>query len=68
MNWLSQILGGPDISAQDRYVDDWLKGIERGIATATGIRVTVPEALTNPGNCGVRAGSIGRPRKSPAWI
>lgn len=37
------------VSAQDRYVDDWLKGIERGVASATGIRVTVAEALTNPG-------------------
>ena len=36
-------------SAQDRYIDDWLKGIEGGLASATGLRVTVAEALTNPG-------------------
>lgn len=36
-------------SAQDRYTDDWLRGIERGIATATGIPVTVANALTVPG-------------------
>lgn len=42
-NWFSRA------SAQDRYIDDWLKGIERGISTATGIRVTVPDALTSPG-------------------
>ncbi|WP_051057043.1 phage portal protein [Bradyrhizobium yuanmingense] len=49
MNWLSQILGGPDISAQDRYIDDWLKGMEVGITTATGIRVTPDIALQSPG-------------------
>jgi len=37
------------VSAQDRYVDDWLKGIERGLVSATGIRVTVQDALTCPG-------------------
>jgi HK97 family phage portal protein len=47
MKWRSWFGLGP--SAQDRYIDDWLKGIERGIATATGIRVTVPDALTSPG-------------------
>jgi HK97 family phage portal protein len=36
-------------AAQDRYVDDWLKGLERGLVTATGIRVTVDDALTCPG-------------------
>jgi HK97 family phage portal protein len=36
-------------SAQDRHVDDWLRGIEPGLATATGIRVTVQEALACPG-------------------
>jgi HK97 family phage portal protein len=41
-NWF-----GP--SAQDRYTDDWLRGIEGGIATATGLRVTVSDALTVPG-------------------
>lgn len=49
MGWWSTLLGGPDIGAQDRYIDDWLKGMERGIASATGIRVTVQEALTSPG-------------------
>lgn len=49
MGWWSALLGGPDIGAQDRYIDDWLKGMERGIASATGIRVTVQEALTSPG-------------------
>ncbi|WP_181180715.1 phage portal protein [Mesorhizobium sp. B2-4-6] len=39
--------GGP--AAQDRYVDDWLKGIEPGIIAATGIRVTPADALTVPG-------------------
>jgi HK97 family phage portal protein len=49
MGWWSRLLGGPEIGAQDRYIDDWLRGMERGIATATGIRVTVQEALTCPG-------------------
>jgi HK97 family phage portal protein len=48
--WPKWLRWGP--SADDRYVDDWLKGIERGIASATGIRVTVEEALTNPGIAG----------------
>lgn len=48
MAWWSRFLGG-GISAQDRYIDDWLKGMERGIATATGIRVTPEEAMTCPG-------------------
>lgn len=47
MAFWSNWFGGA--SAQDRYVDDWLKGIERGLVTATGIRVTVEEALTCPG-------------------
>ena len=41
-------LGGPS-AHEDRYIDDWLKGIERGLSTATGIRVTVEEALRVPG-------------------
>jgi len=45
--WPKWLGWGP--SAQDRYVDDWLKGIERGLATATGIHVTVQDALTVPG-------------------
>lgn len=49
MGFFSELLGAPDLHAQDRYVDDWLKGLESGIATATGIRVTVPDALTVPG-------------------
>ena len=49
MTFWSQLLGGPDIGAQDRYIDDWLKGMEGPITTATGIRVTVQEALTCPG-------------------
>lgn len=49
MGWWSRLLGAPEIGAQDRYVDDWLRGMERGIATATGIRVTVQEALSCPG-------------------
>lgn len=49
MAWFSRLLGAPDIGAQDRYIDDWLKGMERGVASATGIRVTVQEALTSPG-------------------
>jgi HK97 family phage portal protein len=36
-------------TAQDRYTDDWLRGIESGIHTATGISVTVKDALTVPG-------------------
>lgn len=49
MGWWSQFLGGPDIGAQDRYVDNWLKGMEGGLKSATGIQVTVAEALTCPG-------------------
>lgn len=45
--WSNWFGGGPE--AHDRYIDDWLKGIERGLDTATGIRVTVDEALTVPG-------------------
>jgi len=47
MAWPKWLSWGP--SAQDRYIDDWLKGIERGLASATGIRVTVHDALTCPG-------------------
>lgn len=43
--------GGAEAS-DDRYVDDWLKGMERGIASATGLRVTVENALTVPGISG----------------
>lgn len=49
MAWFTRLLGGPDIAAQDRYIDDWLKGMEPGLATATGIRVTPEAALTCPG-------------------
>lgn len=49
MGWWTSLLGGPDIGVQDRYIDNWLKGMERGISSATGIRVTVQEALTSPG-------------------
>jgi HK97 family phage portal protein len=49
MGLWSRFLGGPDIAAQDRYIDDWLRGMERGLVSATGIRVTVQEALTSPG-------------------
>jgi HK97 family phage portal protein len=45
----SQLLGGSEISAQDRYIDDWLKGIERDYLTATGLRVGVADARTVPG-------------------
>src|SRR4051794_9131333 len=47
MGWRSWLGFGP--SSQDRYVDDWLKGIERGLLSATGLRVTVADALTVPG-------------------
>lgn len=47
MRW-PRWLGGPS-AHEDRYIDDWLKGIERGLATATGIRVTVEDALRVPG-------------------
>lgn len=40
---------GWEASTQDRYVDDWLKGLERGLMSATGIRVTIEDALTVPG-------------------
>lgn len=40
---------GGTTAHEDRYVDDWLKGIERGLSTATGISVTVEEALRVPG-------------------
>jgi HK97 family phage portal protein len=49
MGWWSQFLGGPEPIAQERYIDDWLKGLERGILSATGQRVTVTDALTSPG-------------------
>lgn len=48
MGWWSRIrasVGGN----QDRYIDDWLKGMERGLLSATGLRVTVQDALTIPG-------------------
>lgn len=47
MAWWKGWFGGP--SAQDRYVDVWLKGIDYGFASATGIRVTVEDALCVPG-------------------
>lgn len=40
---------GWGLSAADRYTDDWLRGLESGIRTATGINVTVKDALTVPG-------------------
>ena len=49
MRWWSTLLGAPDVNAQDRYVDDWLRGMEQRLATATGIRVTVADALACPG-------------------
>lgn len=49
MSWFNRFLGGPDFAASDRYIDEWLKGMEPGITTATGLRVTVEEALTCPG-------------------
>ncbi len=49
MGLFRQILGAPDVSAQDRYLDDWVKGLERGLSSATGLRVTVRDALTIPG-------------------
>lgn len=45
---LPRWLGG-GAAAQDRYIDDWLRGMEPGLATATGIRVTPEDALTVPG-------------------
>lgn len=47
MRW-PKWLGGPS-AHQDRYIDDWLRGMERGLETATGIRVTVEDALRVPG-------------------
>ena len=47
MGWWSNFLGGPQ--SQDRYTDDWLRGIERGLLSATGLHVTVENALTLPG-------------------
>lgn len=48
-DWFGRVLGTPDIGAQDRYIDDWLKGIERAVTSATGIAVSVDDALTVPG-------------------
>lgn len=47
MGWKSWL--GRGAVAQDRYIDDWLRGMERGLITATGLRVTVEDALTIPG-------------------
>lgn len=49
MGFFAQVLGGGDIVSQDRYVDDWLKGMESGLMSATGMRVTIEDALTMPG-------------------
>lgn len=49
MGLWSQLLGAPSPEAQDRYIDGWLQGIEPGIATATGLKVTVDDALRVPG-------------------
>jgi len=46
---LPRWLGGTGPSAQDRYIDDWLKGLEPGLASATGLCVTPDVALTVPG-------------------
>lgn len=47
MGWWASLLGVE--AAQDRYLDDWVKGIERGLLSATGLRVTIEDALTVPG-------------------
>lgn len=44
---LPRWLGGA--SAEDRYVDGWLRGLEPALTTAAGIRVTPETALTVPG-------------------
>lgn len=44
MGWWQRIWG-----SSDRYVDDWVRGIERTLNTAAGVRVTVADALTLPG-------------------
>jgi HK97 family phage portal protein len=49
MGLWSRLMGAPDIGAQDRYIDEWLRGMEGGITSATGLRVNVPAALTSPG-------------------
>lgn len=36
-------------ASQDRYIDDWLKGIERDYLTAAGLRVSAEDALGVPG-------------------
>lgn len=46
MRW-PRWLGGE--AAQDRYTDGWLRGLEGGISTATGIDVSVESALCVPG-------------------
>jgi HK97 family phage portal protein len=47
MPFWSNWFGGA--TTQDRYVDDWLRGIEPGLLSATGLTVTVATALTVPG-------------------
>jgi HK97 family phage portal protein len=49
MGLLSRFLGGADIAAEDRYIDGWLKGIDGGLLSSTGLRVTTADALTVPG-------------------
>lgn len=50
MGLWSQLLGGEPVAQdQTRYVDDWLKGIEPLLSSATGLSVTVEAALTCPG-------------------
>jgi HK97 family phage portal protein len=47
MPFWSNWFGGA--TTQDRYVDDWLRGIEPGLLSATGLTVTVANALSVPG-------------------
>lgn len=49
MGFFGELLGARDITAQDRYTDDWLRGIEPGLLSATGLAVTVSNALSVPG-------------------
>ncbi|MEI9995104.1 MAG: phage portal protein [Rhizomicrobium sp.] len=50
MGYWSRILGSEGDGSQDRYVDDWLKGLDDGgLISSSGVRVTPEEAMTVPG-------------------
>lgn len=49
MGYWGRILGSDGSDGQDRYIDNWLRGLDDGgTLSSTGLRITVEEAMTVP--------------------